>query len=268
MAKLKPKLVALLTDFGLKDSYVGSLKAAILSTQPRLTIVDVTHAIPPFNISMASQVLLSSFVDYPKGTVFVCIVDPGVGTRRKIICAFCQQRYFIGPDNGLLSLLIATDLRSIVRLVSNKNFNRTREPFPTFHGRDILGPIAARLAESSEVFNQLGPVVRHWVPAPSVRCVVRKKYVEGRISYFDVFGNAITNISKSIKPLRFWKHSAVFLSARRRIGTMSQTYGENQGKMIALFNSGQFLELAVPRAHAGKQCKLRLHQKVWVKQVR
>lgn len=268
MAQLKPKLVALLTDFGLKDSYVGSLKAAILSTKHRLNIVDVTHDIPPFNISMASQVLLSSFLDYPKGSVFACIVDPGVGTRRDIICAFCHERYFIGPDNGLLSPLIATDPRAIVRLVSSKKFNRTREPSSTFHGRDILGPVAAYLAESSAVFIQLGPITQHWVSVPTVMCVVRKKYVEGRISYFDSFGNAITNIPKSIKPMTFWKRSVVFLSTGHRIGKMSQTYGENPGRMIALFNSGQFLELAVPHAHAGKRYKLRLHQKVWVKQVR
>src|SRR2546421_8835902 len=137
---MKPSgIVTLLTDFGLDDAYVGAMKGAILAVHPKTTIIDLSHGIRPFAVLQGAFLLDSAWRTFPLGTVHVAVVDPGVGTDRKAIAFKAADHFFVGPDNGLFTFLIEP-ISETVSLATPP------EAAPTFHGRDVFGPVAARLA--------------------------------------------------------------------------------------------------------------------------
>ncbi|TLY27641.1 MAG: SAM-dependent chlorinase/fluorinase, partial [Ignavibacteria bacterium] len=137
--------IALLTDFGLSDPYVGSMKGVISAIAPGTPILDLSHEVLPQNITQAGYLLWSCYKYFPAGTIFVCVVDPGVGSGRRVLCVDGAGYRFLGPDNGLLQLVLdSLDGYSIV-IVENRRYFRN-EISPTFHGRDIFAPVAAHLS--------------------------------------------------------------------------------------------------------------------------
>jgi S-adenosylmethionine hydrolase len=186
-------VVALLTDYGLQDAYAGTMKGAILSENPAARIVDLTHDLPPQDVREGSRVLAAALPYFPAGTVFVAVVDPGVGTDRAIVGVETDRHVLLAPDNGLLGFL-HDRIRRKVRIAESRYFLKPLSQ--TFHGRDIFAPAAAHLARGMAV-DELGPAVdlaglrTVELPGPMVAPGV----LGGRVVAIDGFGNVQMNIT-------------------------------------------------------------------------
>ena len=263
--KKPPPCIALLTDFGNADVYGGLLKAVIYSVCPAAAIIDLCHGIEPQNVLHGAAVLESSYEYFPEGTVFVCVVDPGVGTPRKILAVKSRDYYFIGPDNGLLAPVIKRERGAKVRLLENRKFFRPGPFSSTFHGRDIMAPVAAHLAKSGGVrFSQLGPLAKNFHRLEIPRPVKMRRFIEGLVLYFDHYGNAVTNIRKEDMLEDFWKGRQVQVK-RKNIGFIRSHYAGDKNKPLALFNSFSRLEIAWPAGSAKDRMGLAIGDKVRIR---
>ncbi|MBU2535825.1 MAG: SAM-dependent chlorinase/fluorinase [Chloroflexi bacterium] len=247
-------IITLTTDFGLTDAYVAAMKGVILGINPKANIIDICHAIAPQNISQAAFVLNTAYKFFPERTVHVVVVDPGVGTGRRAIILRTPQFDFIAPDNGVLSYVIEPFLKQWpgpeqgqvtlppeLKAVSITKPEFWRTPVsPTFHGRDIFAPIAARLSlgASPETF---GEVMNSVTVLPETRPHQESAdTLLGRIVHIDNFGNLITNFKHEDLPQ---KPFAVEVS-NRSISGLSRTYAEGE-ELLALIGSSGYLEIAV-----------------------
>jgi S-adenosylmethionine hydrolase len=198
----KNPVIALLTDFGVEDGYVASMKAVILSRAPNCRIIDVSHSVQPQNIDQASYLLWSSYKYFPKDTIFVCVVDPGVGTNRKVICVEGDGYKFLSPDNGILKYILGSVKKPIIVSVSNADYFLTYVS-STFHGRDIFAPVAAYLANGLAL-KYLGPETTPLFHAENfveILPIPNERY-RGKIINIDRFGNIISNFLFKAKPSR------------------------------------------------------------------
>ena len=263
--KEQPAIV-LLTDFGYTDVYAGLLKAVIYSISPSAPVLDLTHGIEPQNILRAAFVLENSYQFYPQGTIFVCVVDPGVGTGRKILCVKTSRYYFIAPDNGVLSRVLEREKIVEIRHIENPKFYISQAPSKTFHGRDIMAPAAAHLVRTQgRVFKKLGPRASQTTRYNIPKVKKTKNEVEGQILYFDYYGNAITNVSLNDIPQSQRKNASVIVK-KIKLGPIQTTYGnEKQKKLRALFNSFSMLEIALPRGSAKKFAALKIEDPVLIR---
>jgi len=182
MKSSRARLVVLLTDFGW-GSYAGVMKGVILSIYPGCHLVDLTHNVSPRDIREGAWLLLTNYAYFPKGSIFLAVVDPGVGTKRKALAIKTREYYFIGPDNGLLyPAALKAGIMNVVELAVSSDVS------PTFHGRDIFAPAAAKLAAGTP-FNELGePAV------PEVYFTFHLEGRKGEIVTIDGFGNVVTNV--------------------------------------------------------------------------
>lgn len=197
-------IVTLLTDFGHADTYVGQVKGAILAIAPDTQIVDLTHEVPPQDVRTGAFHLWSSAVVFPAGTIHVAVVDPGVGSTRRAIAARSRRGdVFVGPDNGLLIPAIERlgGLALAVEL-TERSFWREKDPSPTFHGRDVFGPIAAHLTKVplERVGKPITDPKRHVVIPVPTRDGSR---VTGEVIHVDGYGNLVTNLPSDMLPQRF-----------------------------------------------------------------
>jgi hypothetical protein len=187
-----PPVVALLTDFGLRDPYVGAMKGAILTACPEATLVDVVHDLPAHDVAAGAVALDAAYRHFPPGTVFVAVVDPGVGSERRPLAIGAGRWLFVGPDNGLFTEVLEAHPSARVHLLASPLL--FREPMsPVFHGRDLFGPAAGRLARGLAL-DEVGPAVCDPVrlePAPRVRTA---DGWEGVVLHADRFGNLATSI--------------------------------------------------------------------------
>ena len=188
---MKPKIIALLTDFGTSDPFVGIMKAVIAEINPGATMIDITHQIPPGDIQRGAFVLWQASGDFPEGTVFLCVIDPGVGTSRKGIILETRNQIFIGPDNGLFSYLDYSDQTAAWEL-TNPGFQR-QSMSATFHGRDLFAPAAAHAARGVRGIH-FGDRVQKLerLPVPEFR--IQGSSCLGEVLSVDHFGNLITSI--------------------------------------------------------------------------
>ncbi|MCM8775615.1 MAG: SAM-dependent chlorinase/fluorinase [Candidatus Omnitrophica bacterium] len=258
--------IVLLTDFGRQDSYAACLKGVILSIHPHAHIVDLSHEIPPQNVIQAAVLLSQSYDFFPKGSIFVCVVDPGVGTCRKILCVRTSHYYFIGPDNGLLDPVVRHRAKVSIRSIENRRYFLKRAVSQTFHGRDIMAPVAAYLARRSSIFCRLGPVVRSVRRLDFPRIQKDRRSIRGEILFFDGFGNGITNICRADMSERFWMNAKVYVG-RRAVGKLVSTYGRTSRRLVPLFNSSNRLEIARPCGSAKIAGKLIIGSPVKVLQL-
>jgi S-adenosyl-L-methionine hydrolase (adenosine-forming) len=185
-------VVTLLTDFGLDDSYVGTVKGVLLAINPRVRLVDLTHAVPPQDIRRAALLLASAWRFFPRGTVHLAVVDPGVGGSRRPIAVEAGGHYFVGPDNGLLGFCFdLPGARGVV--LADPRYHR-RPVSRTFHGRDVFAPVAAHCSRGVRLA-AFGPPLRHPVRLPPARPRrVGGRWVEGEVLLADRFGNLLTNL--------------------------------------------------------------------------
>src|SRR5512145_388947 len=185
-------LITLMTDYGSRDSFVSSLKGTVLKTNPQAQIVDITHEIAPQDIWEAAFTLREAYTHFPKGTIHLAVVDPGVGSGRRPIIVVTESYYFVGPDNGLFSLVYRDAERLRVHHITAAHYF-IANPGPTFHGRDIFAPVAAWLTKgipSGNFGEEITDFVKLNVPA-----VKRTETgLDGHVVHIDRYGNLITNI--------------------------------------------------------------------------
>jgi S-adenosylmethionine hydrolase len=245
----KPFPIALLTDFGYRDHYAGVMKGVIASIVPQAPIIDLTHGIPPQNIIAGAIALRQSWRFFPPRTVFLAVVDPGVGTARLPIAIEVRPgARFVGPDNGLLSLAAAdAGVRTIVELRSPRY--RLQNVSATFHGRDVFAPAAAWLWRGVRMA-ALGPKLDHMVGIDALPIVEEgSRELTGAVIYVDAFGNLVTNIGRA-QIERFaarFRGSRLWVRIKRHGGVeIRKAYGDvPPGAPLATLGSFDTLEIAV-----------------------
>lgn len=254
-------LITLLTDFGLNDVYVGVIKGVIAQINPSLPIVDLTHQIPPQNITAAQFNLLNAYPYFPTGTVHVAVVDPGVGGTRRSIALELPDGFLVGPDNGIFTGLLAQySLLQAVEL-TNTQYWRVPQPSNTFHGRDIFAPVAAHLANGVP-FSALGQPIEpdSLVQIPLAICTATATGFTGNIQYIDRFGNAITNIPGEAVRDKRW---SVTIGKRTIPGC--RTYSDVlPSQPLALVGSHDWVEIAISGGDAQFQLRLNWNDPVQV----
>ena len=253
----KTRIITLLTDFGLSDVYVGVLKGAIAQINPQLTIVDLTHQIPPQNIAAGRFCLMSAYPYFPAGTVHIAVVDPGVGSSRRGVAVECANCVLVGPDNGLFSGVLSQQSAIAVVELTNPEYWRTSQPSSTFHGRDIFATVGAHIANGVPL-QQLGEAIDldNLVRSPIPAYTPTRDGVDGCIQYIDYFGNLITNIPGTLVAGKSWSvaiaRSKLSSESDRDLvipsGT-SYSSGES-GNLITLVGSHGWVEIAVFRGNA------------------
>jgi S-adenosyl-L-methionine hydrolase (adenosine-forming) len=235
-------MITLTTDFGLKDPYVAEMKGVIYSIKPVARIVDVSHLIDKFNVRMAAFILASAAPYFPKGTVHVAVVDPGVGTARRAIAIETEQAYFIGPDNGALILAAQKQgIKHIYELTNSKYMLPTVSS--TFHGRDVFAPAAAHLDKGVRP-SVFGAEITDPVTPKFANVEHKDGSIFGEVLHVDGYGNVITNISEAevseAKSVKVNLHHVSFQL------NCYKTYGESKPQEpLALIGSHGFLELAL-----------------------
>ncbi len=248
-------VITLTTDFGLLDPYVGIMKGVILSIDPDARIVDISHEIGPQDIGAGAYTIFSAARYFPPGTIHVVVVDPGVGTGRRIVAVRYRKQIFIAPDNGVLTHLM--DDNGIEGAVSVENPDCFLHPVSrTFHGRDIFAPAAAHLAAGRNM-EDLGPAIS---PDTLIRIDVARPaltedgFLSGAVIMVDRFGNLITNISRRDVHTAFGDEEGLSVGiGPHRIDALSAFYGEvPQGDVLALFGSSDLLEISVCAGNANR----------------
>ena len=297
----RPRIITLLTDFGNQDAYVGIMKGVITGINPSANIIDICHSIPPQDIFNGAYLLSTSYKYFPKGTIHVAIVDPGVGSQRDIVCVEIRDHTFLVPNNGILSFVVQEERpKGIIRVTNNSYF--LASPSNTFHGRDIIAPVAAYLSLGIKP-QQLGNKSHHLeifkIPQPVHKNMGQ---LEGQIISIDRFGNLITNItrahitkhignqtqnmdvrsrirkpeirgqtpdkSKKILKNKLLLESNIFetIIGKKRIMGLSKTYEDvHEGKPLVLFGSAGFLEVSVNQGNAQKYFKTYKGNKVIIR---
>ncbi len=262
------KIITLTTDFGTKDPYVGIMKGVILSINPDVHIVDITHEIEPANILEAAYILKEAYRFFPKGTIHVGVVDPGVGGDRRPIAIKTGGSFFVGPDNGIFWPIIAqSEVYQVIHLI-NKEY-LLPEISTTFHGRDIFAPVAAYISRGVDI-DDMGALVHDPVALELEKPIFLKDRIIGQVIRKDRFGNLITNISEQDIIKQFAsKHGLVVEIGNINISCISKAYSDvGAGELLALIGSSGFLEISANMARAsdiiGKQWK---DLKVQVKKV-
>ena len=195
-----PRIITLTTDFGTSDAYVGIMKGVILSINPNARVVDVTHAIPPQDIYEAAFSIYAAHSYFPKGTIHIIVVDPGVGSDRQAIVCQTESAFFVCPDNGVLSYLLQSveneEKQPVDAVAIQNSAYYLSEVSNTFHGRDIFAPVAAHLSLGVPL-DDIGPPAQTLVQLPIQVPELSGNTLTGQIVKIDRFGNAITNISET-----------------------------------------------------------------------
>jgi S-adenosylmethionine hydrolase len=246
-------VITLLTDFGYDSYFVPSMKGVILSLNPEAVIIDITHSIPQFNVHRAAFTLWASYKYFPKGTIHVVVVDPGVGTSRRAIAIKTRNYYFVGPDNGVLMMAAEDDGIIDIRAIENRDFMRPVVS-STFHGRDIFAPVAAYLSLGLDIA-LLGSRVTDPARLPGITNRVSRNIANSMIIYIDHFGNAYTGIRESdlgVLGLKYGDELRIVIPRRNtdlRVRFL-RSYGyAGDGEVLALINSEGFLELSINRGN-------------------
>ncbi len=249
------RIITLLTDFGLEDTYVGIMKGVIISLNPGVTIVDLTHRIKPGDIAQASHALYQACSFFPPDTVHVAVVDPGVGTDRRPILVKSHRHFFVGPDNGLFWPMIKADPQALMIHLTNERYFLPHIS-RTFHGRDIFAPVAAHLSTGVNPL-KMGNAMENPMTLPDTPPTREGDTLVGRIVNIDHFGNIITNIHREEMTRFLGGHQAIIRVGDKKIQGIMTTYGDGtQGKLLALFGSNDFLEIAVNSGRADHRLKL------------
>lgn len=245
---MHPPIITLTTDFGTSGPYVAAMKGVILGINSAARMIDVSHEIGPQNIREAALCLAAVAPYFPDGTIHLVVVDPGVGTRRRLLCVRMHDQIFLAPDNGLLSWA-AHDALSVERFeLTERNYWR-KHISVTFHGRDILAPVAAFLSLGVSP-DSFGNPVDDWVqiPWPVPKSIAGG--LEGEVLAIDRFGNLITSISEA-NLIAASRDVARVVCAGAEVGALGRTYSDvGEGDLVALIGSHSLLEIAVRNGSA------------------
>ncbi|MCW9706872.1 SAM hydrolase/SAM-dependent halogenase family protein [Fodinibius salsisoli] len=241
-------VITLTTDFGLQDYYVSAMKAVMLGIAPEARFVDVSHDIPSQDIMAGSWVLKNSAMLFPSNTVHTVVIDPGVGTDRHAVAMKVEDQYFVGPDNGIFSLLTADREYTAVRLTKNQYLREHHSD--TFHGRDIFAPAAAHLSRGVPL-EELGEPLDELVSYRWMQPIADKDGLEGNIIHIDKFGNLITNIPYSLIEDAIADKSVKIYVGNIILNDIKQTFGAvAEGEPVAYIGSAGMLEIAINKGDA------------------
>jgi S-adenosylmethionine hydrolase len=249
----RTSIITLTTDFGLNDHFVGAMKGVILDLAPDAQIIDINHAVQPFDVLDGALSISQAYSYYPSGTVHMVIVDPGVGTARRPILVTGDRHQFVAPDNGVLSMIYDREERISVRHITAEHyFLQPRSN--TFHARDIFSPVAAYLAkgvESGRFGDEITDYVRFAAPRPKP---VDERTLRGVVLKIDRFGNLITNITPEDLPALFEAQPPAFkitVGSKGQATRMCTNYAEGSpGEVFGILGSMGFLEIAANRGSA------------------
>lgn len=251
-------LITLLTDFGDRDSFVASMKGVILTINPHATIVDLSHHVPPHSVEDAAYLLKSCYQYFPEGTVHVAVVDPGVGSARRPLIAKSAHCFFLAPDNGLLTPILAEDGEMEVREIKNEDYRLTA-PGPTFDGRDLFAPAAAWLTRQ-QPFASFGRLIDDC----KIFTIAKPKWeamaLVGEIVHVDRFGNLISNLTpdhvKEVQALTKRPNPLIHI-AGHTIDRFVGSYQEGDARVpCALINSNGQLEIFLKESSAASLLQL------------
>lgn len=246
-------IITLTTDFGAKDAFVASVKGVILKVNPQVQLVDISNDINPQDIWEAALTLKTAYSHFPKGTIHLAVVDPGVGSGRKPIIVVTESYYFVGPDNGIFSLIYQEAERIRVHHITSAHYFLPN-PGPTFHGRDIFAPVAGWLAKgipSGNFGDEISDYMKLNIPVPKTT----PNSIEGHIVHIDRFGNIITNITYLHIKALFSEDAelgdATINCAGREIKGLRKYYAEAApGEPAAIINSSGALEIFMFKQNA------------------
>ena len=237
-------IISLMTDFGVQDGFVGTMKGVILGINPDVSIVDLTHDITPQDVDEAAFLLRNAYPYFPSGTIHVVVVDPGVGTERPAIIVETSNALFVGPDNGVFAYIYRMESRIRVTHITNRDYCLS-DLSHTFHGRDVFAPVAAHLScgvKASDCGAEIHDYVRGEIPEP----MVSQNHIQGHVVHIDRFGNVITDIPE--KEFLDMTHGRTFLLtiADTRIDRLSVSYADvPNGDPLAIIGSAGLLEIAI-----------------------
>jgi len=249
-------VVALLTDFGVRDHYAGTMKGVVLGICPDATLVDISHELPPHDLLSASLELAACYRYFPAGTVFLVVVDPGVGSNRRALAAEAGDYRFVAPDNGVLTAVFKeTPPRRVVELTERRYARPTVSR--TFEGRDRFAPAAAWLAKGTEV-RALGRGLTDFQVLPIPDPEVTPDEIRGEVLRVDRFGNLITNIDRrSFDRLVRTGGTLQLQAGGRDVPRLVNTYAEvSPDEVAALFGSSDHLEIAANSSSAAERLQV------------
>ncbi len=255
MAEKRP-LITLLTDFGESDYFVPAVKGAILAVNREVDILDITHQIPPYDVYAAAFTLMCCYKEFPKWTVHVAVVDPGVGSSRRPILVMTDEYYFIGPDNGIFSYIYQRE--NVNRVVHLNEMHYFRWKISnTFHGRDIFAPAAAYISKQVD-WQKMGVEITDYVKFNTPTPVVSGQQIRGHVIHVDRFGNIVTNITENELTDEFVRAGVRIRVGKyeaQRLLTHFAEAGTNE--LFAYFGSAGFLELAIAKQNAARLVEAR-----------
>jgi S-adenosylmethionine hydrolase len=254
---VSPRIITLLTDFGTEDYFVGAMKGVILTRSPAAVIVDITHAIPPQDVRAGTFTLGAVYDNFPTGSIHLAVVDPGVGSDRRPVLVEAAGHLFVGPDNGLFSMILDRVPDGKVRHVTNNDYFLPN-PSSTFHGRDIFAPVAAALAQGLRP-EELGPIIQDPVRFGFAECesLMDGSSMVGRVIHIDHFGNCVTNFAwDQLQPL-LTARSLCLRVKEYEIHQLSRNYSEaTAGEPFVIIGSAGFLEISLRCSSAARELKI------------
>lgn len=260
------RIITLLSDFGLQDHYVAAMKGVMLGINPDLNIVDITHMIAPQDVMSAAYVLGQASQCFPRGTIHVAVVDPGVGTSRKVLAAIAGDQFFVAPDNGILSYVAQSqDNFEAYEITADHYF---RKPVSsTFHGRDIFAPVAAHLSRGVDLA-KFGTVLEKpkQLPIPKVQ-KTGDSLMQAAVLAVDRFGNAVTNLRAADVPVfeAVDTRPCKVLAGQREIRSFRRTFGEGRpGEIFVVPGSSGYLEIAMRDGSAASELNLKPGDRIGV----
>jgi S-adenosylmethionine hydrolase len=255
-------LVTLTTDFGYSDPFVGIMKGVIARINPDARVVDLSHGVPQQNVLVGALVLRHSVPYFPGGTVHVAVIDPGVGSPRRPLLIECDGSYFVGPDNGILSLALEEKRPTRIIHLSNPRYH-LQPTSATFHGRDIFAPVAAYLSLGINPA-AFGETVETFVCLTVPQAVTTDHGMEGEILYIDGFGNLFTNVRD--RDLKGFPGEKLVISVGKvAVRGLAPNYASGAaGDLVAVINSWGLLEIAAYKDSAEKRTAAKIGDKVQV----
>ncbi len=242
------RIITLTTDFGSQDYYVSAMKAVILGISPHVRLVDISHDLPPQDIMAGAWILKNTAFLYPSGTIHLAVIDPGVGSSRRPVLVKVKDQFFVGPNNGLFSLVVESEEHRVFELTNRKYWRDTVSP--TFHGRDIFAPVAAWLCEG-EAMENFGRELQELTTYRWAKPISDDEGIQGWVMHIDRYGNLITNI-----PHSFIRKFNLFSAFRIYVGNtilkeISASYSDvPDGEAVAMIGSSGMLEIAINKGNA------------------
>lgn len=244
------QIITLTTDFGTQDHYVSVMKAVMLGIAPSAQFIDVSHHIPAQDIMAGAWVIRNAAFEFPKGSVHLVVVDPGVGTDRNPVALKINDQYFVGPDNGIFSLITNEFKFKAYKLNKSKFWRKERSR--TFHGRDIFSPVAAHLSTGVDI-RELGDPIKELVSYHWAVPIGDKDGLQGWVIHIDRFGNLITNISEQLLEETAGRRKVRVYVGNTIIDHMVNTFADVEaGEPAAFIGSSGMLEVGINKGNAAQ----------------